>query len=242
MTSNVQNSLVENFLILHLRAPMMSFGSVTVDSFSPTDDFPGLSMITGMFANALGYTHEDRLSTQEMQDNMHLGSSIIQEGRILIDMQNADIYLSDIAWTTKDFGPVKRGNKSSSGGKSTDRRERHYLSDTYAVCAVTFKKGYKGVDINQIKDALNYPKRPVFFGRKNCIPSVQIVDANPFQLAKNSYDALQKRFGVGLRSQWSIDSGPIDGPAVYQITSARDIKNWSEDQHVGMRRVVEGDT
>ena len=46
-------------LILHLQAPLMSFGGPQVDQIGPTGQFPTTSQITGLFANALGYAHRD---------------------------------------------------------------------------------------------------------------------------------------------------------------------------------------
>ena len=46
-------------IVLTLEAPLMSFGREKIDQNRPTWDFPGLSMITGLLANALGYTRWD---------------------------------------------------------------------------------------------------------------------------------------------------------------------------------------
>ena len=57
-------------LILRLEAPLMSFGGVQVDDRSPTEQFPAQSMIAGMIANALGYTHRNYQKTQRLQERL----------------------------------------------------------------------------------------------------------------------------------------------------------------------------
>ena len=42
-------------LVLVLEAPLMSFGGVAVDNFGVIDDFPALSMLTGLLGNAPAY-------------------------------------------------------------------------------------------------------------------------------------------------------------------------------------------
>ena len=47
------------YLLLRLEAPLIAFGGETIDNFGVIRDFPALSMITGLFANALGWRRED---------------------------------------------------------------------------------------------------------------------------------------------------------------------------------------
>ena len=42
-------------LILNLEAPLMAFGGETIDNHGVTRRFPSASMLTGLFANALGW-------------------------------------------------------------------------------------------------------------------------------------------------------------------------------------------
>jgi len=44
-------------LVLRLDAPMMSFGGVMVDQHGVIDRFPGVALLTGLIANALGWHH-----------------------------------------------------------------------------------------------------------------------------------------------------------------------------------------
>ena len=42
------------WLKLDLAGPLMAFGGVAIDQVGPVRDFPAASMLTGLFANALG--------------------------------------------------------------------------------------------------------------------------------------------------------------------------------------------
>jgi CRISPR-associated Cas5-like protein len=44
---------------MRLEAPLMAFGGETIDNYGVIRDFPALSMVTGLFANALGYRREE---------------------------------------------------------------------------------------------------------------------------------------------------------------------------------------
>jgi CRISPR-associated Cas5-like protein len=46
------------YLLLRLSSPLIAFGGETIDNFGVIRDFPALSMITGLIANALGWDRE----------------------------------------------------------------------------------------------------------------------------------------------------------------------------------------
>ena len=48
------------WLILRLEAPLIAFGGVAIDHIGVIRDFPALSMLTGLFANALGFRGRER--------------------------------------------------------------------------------------------------------------------------------------------------------------------------------------
>jgi CRISPR system Cascade subunit CasD len=230
---------MKDWLIIDLKAPLMSFGDVTVDSYNPTRDFPSKSMIVGMIGSALGVDREEGERLQDIQDRMLFGCAILEEGTILEDMQNAQISKTDVAWQTSGKPASRRGNIDTY--KAPERRARYYIEDGHVQIALRMQ-GKGGVTTDEVQKALNFPKHPLFIGRKHCIPSVPLVTADPYESAPTAYEALRKRTRPGLRAQWDADDGPTDGPSVYQITSVRDIKNWLTDTHQGERRVVEGDT
>ena len=58
------------YLLLRLEAPLIAFGGETIDNFGVIRDFPALSMITGLFANALGWRREDCELHDRLQDRL----------------------------------------------------------------------------------------------------------------------------------------------------------------------------
>ena len=62
------------WLVLQLEAPLVAFGGVTIDHIGVIRDFPALSMLTGLFANALGWVSldlGDPVNATAMRANRH---------------------------------------------------------------------------------------------------------------------------------------------------------------------------
>ena len=56
--------LAMRHLVLRLEAPLMAFGGETIDNLGIIRPFPAASMITGLFANALGWRRVDQGDTR----------------------------------------------------------------------------------------------------------------------------------------------------------------------------------
>ncbi|MDR2160609.1 MAG: CRISPR-associated protein Cas5, partial [Desulfovibrio sp.] len=96
-----------DILILRLRGPLMAFGDVAVDELCPTDVLPGLSFMTGLLGNALGwlYIHGDRLMA--LQDRLLLASRQEWPGTSLRDYQNAHTNKGDKLWRSKGMAVTR---------------------------------------------------------------------------------------------------------------------------------------
>ena len=46
---------MQRYLVLRLASPLIAFGGEAIDNLGVIRDFPALSMLTGLLANALGY-------------------------------------------------------------------------------------------------------------------------------------------------------------------------------------------
>ena len=106
----------QRWLVIRLQAPLMAFGGVAVDQVGPTRDFPAASMLTGLFANALGLHWSDRMAHQALQDRLIFAARREREAQasaVLTDMQNAQLSKADKGWTT--FG-VPSGRDGASYG------------------------------------------------------------------------------------------------------------------------------
>ena len=106
-------------LILNLESPLMAFGGEMIDNYGVIRRFPAASMLTGLFANALGWRRVERERHQRLQDRLIFAARIDREpagGVRLTDFQTAQLNKDDKGWTT-------RGQpEGRAGGANTYRR------------------------------------------------------------------------------------------------------------------------
>lgn len=229
------------WLVLHLEAPLLSFGGVRIDHIGVTRDFPALSMMTGLLANALGYRRTDWDRHQTLQDRLIFAARRDREhaAGILTDTQNARLDGADKGWTTW-------GEREERGGDSYDaphRRFRDYHMDQHVIVVLRLRDEDMP-DLDTLAAALARPARPLFIGRKPCLPAGPLLRKHPFVSAATAYDAL-RRVCSGtkdgqLRAIWPLGEGPDSGPAVDRIIDIPDIRNWRTGLHGGARKIVEG--
>ena len=234
--------MTQRWLHLRLTAPLMAFGGVAIDQIGPTRDFPSASALTGLFANALGWRRQDGPAHQALQDRIEFGALIAREGQMLTDTQNARVYEEEPGWTT--FGQPETRNKGSSYSNPptesqmgnqhgrrwlTHQRRRDYLADHDCRVVLRLSPG-EGPDINALASALDRPARPLFIGRKPCMPSAPMFVG--WILGRDARAALAALALPG-RAIWPING---DEPG-YDIP---DMRNWISGLHGGNRKVCEG--
>lgn len=244
------------WLILRLEAPLLAFGGVAIDQVGVTRDFPAASMLTGMIANALGWERTDGAAHQQLQDRLVFAVRRDRENPLglLLDMQNARLYANEEAWTTSG-SPEGRNKQSPSfasidenakklGKYLTHRRQRFYHAD--ACVTVTLRLGSPELqpDLGAVAQALQAPARPLFIGRKTCLPSTPLLYGEV--QAATAYEALQRVPPVEdgrqpMRALWPSAEGPQSGAEVHRILALPDLRNWKTGLHGGSRTVVEGE-
>jgi CRISPR system Cascade subunit CasD len=213
------------WLHLRLMAPLMAFGGVAIDQIGPTRDFPSASALTGLFANALGWRRQDGPAHQALQDRMEFGALIAQEGLMLTDTQNAKLEANDRGWTT--WG--RPDERAGATYDSPHRRRRDYLADHDCRVVLRLAPG-DGPDLDTLAAALDRPARPLFIGRKPCLPSAPL-----FAGWVEGTDARSALVALALpgRAMWAArgDEPGQDMP---------DLRNWISGLHGGGRIVCEG--
>ena len=234
-------------LILWLEAPLMAFGGVTIDNYGYTRDFPARSMLTGLLANALGWDRTEGERLQRLQERLVFAARIEREGAVgyLRDTQNAQLSKSDRGWTT-------RGQPEGRAGASYDaphRRFRDYLPDALVIVALRLEPPEEAPNLETVAQALECPARPLFIGRKPCLPSAPLLgpDGPHFIEAETAGEALarfprqEEAEGTAppLRAMWPPDEAPAMAMAD-RVTDICDERNWISGLHEGRRPIAEG--
>jgi CRISPR system Cascade subunit CasD len=228
------------WLVLHLEAPLLAFGGVRIDHIGVTRDFPSLSMMTGLLANALGYHRTEWEKHQTLQDRLIFAARRDRENLagLLTDTQNAWLR-GEKGWTTWGMAEERGGAASN----APHRRLRDYHMDQHIMVALRLRDEGT-LDLDALAEALARPARPLFIGRKPCLPAGPLVRETPFVHAANAYDALGRISGETSRSEaralWPLGEGPDTGKLVDRIVDLPDIRNWKTGLHGGTRKVVEG--
>ena len=231
-------------LLIRLSSPLIAFGGEAIDNFGVIRDFPALSMVTGLFANALGWDRGDDALHNRLQARLRLGTRLESPTQHLREYQTAELFESDAGWTT--FGQPEGRAKSPSysavkGGRKslTLQRYRDYHADLTALLAIRLEPADEALSLDAIAQALDRPQRPLFIGRKPCLPVGRLVagwlDAesilNALQLAPLAADA------QSMRAQWPDGEGQLPGDRVMDVCDER---NWTSGVHGGWRPVREG--
>ena len=232
--------MLHRWLVIRLDAPLMAFGGVLIDQVGAIRDFPSASMLTGLIANAIGWHWSDRTEHQELQDRLIFAARRDREGTILTDSQNAQLSKTDKAWTT--YGSPEERHGASYA--APHRRFRDYHADSSLRVVLRLARADEHPTLNNIAAALDHPQRPLFLGRKPCIPSAPLLANDPKRWVEgeNAYLALRSVGGTVTRCRalWPVGQGPEDGDNVDRIIEIADLRNWRTGLHAGSRRVVEG--
>ena len=230
-------------LLLRFDAPILSFGAPIVDNRGVIQPYPALSMISGMLANALGYDHSEFGRLESLQKRLEYASRQDRRGEKMRDYQTVDFrqdhLQGDRAWTTRH----KLDGRGSRLSKQTHIRERDYWVDSAHTVAVTLEPSSEGPSLGEVGRAVQNPERPLFIGRKTCLP------AAPMYLGQMRVDSLREALtraplhpraddGPTFRAWWPSEPGqPEDADMAKPVTDQRD---WANQIHVGQRWIAEG--
>ncbi|HRI11271.1 MAG TPA: type I-E CRISPR-associated protein Cas5/CasD, partial [Nannocystaceae bacterium] len=226
-------------------APMMSFGTVAVDAIGHTAPFPGRSLLTGLLGNALGWDHRDADALTRLQSRILHAVRRDRGGEIRTDYQTVDLgqpfLLDEVAWTT--WGRLNPRGGSSENKVGTHIRHRDYLVDSAFTVALTLDPTDEAPDLDALAAALRHPARPLFLGRKNCIPADRIFLDR--RRAASLVDAVceapraRPRRDSKTRLWWPEREGERRDLHSHRITLT-DERDWQNQVHVGTYAMYEG--
>lgn len=228
-------------LILTLEAPLMAFGGEMVDNYGVVRWFPAASMLTGLLANALGWRRTEAERHKRLQERLIFAARIDREpagGVGITDFQTVAISKKDSGWTTRGAAEGREG-----GNYTNWLRYRDYLADMRVTVALRIEQASDGPGLDDMAAALERPFRPLFIGRKPCLPSVPLFEG--FQEGETVLAALlaaplRSRDGQreSIRVLWPAGEGveSVQPSRRYMLTDER---NWVSGLHGGGRSVCE---
>jgi CRISPR system Cascade subunit CasD len=220
------------FLILRFEAPLMSFGREAIDANGPTRDFPDASMLTGLLANALGYSRHEAAKHQRLQDRLAYGVRIDRLGHDLREYQTARLSKTDRSWTTRGRPEGRAGGEKTYD--SPHIRFRHYRADAALTVAVRLDPAEEPPTLGDLATALDYPARPLFVGRKPCLPSAPLFAE--IRDAKSIVVALQQpgpADGTSDRCRFVLPRHEADGLGPSEIIRVTGRRDWTAGVHTG---------
>ncbi|MCM5552385.1 type I-E CRISPR-associated protein Cas5/CasD [Pleomorphomonas sp. NRK KF1] len=159
-------------LLLRLEAPLVAFGDIMIDAHGPVTDLPSASMLTGLLANALGWRREDRAALQRLEDRLIHAARLDRSAGRFTEFQTAKLEKSDQGWTTRGRPEGRAGGDGSYVGPHL--RFRDHNADVCVHVALRLEPADEPPLLADLAAALSQPARPLFLGRKPCLPADRI--------------------------------------------------------------------
>lgn len=227
------------YLMLRLEAPLLAFGDIQIDAIGPARRTPAASTITGLIGNAIGVRRENGVALSRLQERLVFGSRVDRRGTAFRDFQTAQLGASDTAWTTR--GRVEKRAGGANTYNSPHIRLRDFHSDVCVTLAIRLTEELEYPTLQDVAKALDEPCRPLFLGRKSCLPSAPI--AAGMVDAANVFDALCMARPVLSGSAKMIASFdesmftvlPVEEPCPpgFRAVKSSDKRDWVVGLHTG---------
>lgn len=231
---------LERHLVLRLASPLIAFGGEAIDNLGVIRDFPALSMLTGLIANALGWDRSEAERHNRLQQRLRMGCVLAPGAQRVQDFQTAQLGKDDKAWTTWGVPEERAGGAGTYAGPHL--RYRDYHADLCAWVALALHPAAEAPTLDDIATALDQPARPLFIGRKPCLPAGRLIAG--WQIASDLRSALQAIVteksampATGWRAQWPDGEGVQPGDRLLDVCDER---NWDSGVHGGWRPVRQG--
>jgi CRISPR system Cascade subunit CasD len=228
-------------LMLALEGPLAAYGAEMVDARGPVRDWPGGSLLTGLLANALGYSRGEREAHARLQQRLRFAVRVDRNGSRIRDFQTAKLEKDDKGWTT-------RGEPEGRKGATYDTphiRERDYVADLALTVAIVLEPPDEAPDVDALARALDRPARPLFLGRKPCLPSRPIleavIDADDPLHAFSLHES--RAVGTSLDPDIIHLAGSVTDPWLLvgiEALFVTDERNWMSGVHGGERVFLRG--
>ena len=160
----------------------------------------------------------------------------------MTDFQTVQLGAGDRGWTTRGAPEGRAG-----GPRTYDAphlRYRDYYADMRVTVALRLEPAEDAPTLDDLADALQEPARPLFIGRKPCLPSAPLF--GDFEGADSALAALLQRPLCSeredqqpVRTQWPQSEG-VDSVDDYHVSMLTDQRNWRSGLHGGGKWVCTG--
>ncbi|MCK2089330.1 type I-E CRISPR-associated protein Cas5/CasD [Thauera aromatica] len=224
-------------LLLRLEGPLMAFGGETIDNLGVIRDFPAQSMLTGLIANALGWRREDPAAHDRLQARLRFGARLDRAGSRFTDFQTAELRKDDCGWTTTGQHEGRGGGDGTYKGQHL--RYRDYHADAAVLVALRLDPPEESPTLEEVANALQRPARPLFLGRKPCLPAAPLFAG--WGDAPDLLSALREAAPLAANERprvlWPVGEGALRGSRQLDLCDER---NWTSGVHGGWRPVCEG--
>jgi len=234
-----------NIVILRFDAPLMSFGGVMVDQHGVIDRYPGQSFLSGLFGNAFGYRHGDSDLLNKLQSRIEYAARWDVNPEKIVDYHTVDLgqeKMKEGGWTTRGFPEHRSGGPEAKLG--THQRYRHYWANGIMTVAATLL-GDDEPSVSALAQALTEPARPLFLGRKTCLPStpllVEMVTKDDVLSALRNVPPVSHNGRAGAKQMeacWPERLKAIS--AQHRQVRVYDQRDWKNQLHSGSRVRIEG--
>lgn len=211
----------------------MSFGREMVDARGPVADFPAASMLTGLLANALGWRREQRDAHAALQHRLRFAVRLDRAGHVFTDFQTAQLAKGDVGWTTRG----KREGRAGDSYSSPHIRLRDLAADASVAIALYLDPTGEAPTVEKLALALLHPARPLFLGRKPCLPSRPVLHSMGDHVdLLAALDAIPRAEDAPPMSLFQLpqDAAAEPGDELRPISDERD---WISGVHGGGRTV-----
>ena len=229
------------FLMMRLEAPLMSYGGVAVDGLRPSNDFPGRSLVTGLLARALGWSHHSHAPlAQRLQDRLSHASrneKLVRNGNTpLFDYHIAQLDYNQVAWSTTGVPENRAG-----GGLVSNPRTLEYRTDLRTTVAAQLDPDDEAPTLADLAHALQFPANVLFIGRKTCLPSEPIFHS--IIPAGSALEALSQIPSASVDHEDAVQwDGDHEHPSVATLQTGwlQDTRDWRNEIHTGRRPIATG--
>ena len=167
-------------------------------------------------------------------------------GLRLQDFQTAQLGASDRGWTTRGAPEDRAGGANTYNAPHL--RYRDYHADMRVTVALRLEPPEGDPTLDALAIALEEPARPLFIGRKPCLPSAPLFrdfsegETSLAALLSAPLDTEETRQPETLRLLWpeGEDAANMKDVRINRHSMLTDERNWVSGLHGGGRPVCEG--